>query len=48
MTKLSISAHDLNIETGQYSKPRKTPLNLRKCTLCKFDSVEVSSFSIIL
>ena len=34
MTKLRISAHDLNIETGPYSKPRKTPLNLRKCTLC--------------
>ena len=40
MTKLRISAHDLNIETGRYSKPRKTPLNLRKCTLCKSDSVE--------
>ena len=40
MTKLRISAHDLNIETGRYSQPRKTPLSLRKCTLCKSDSVE--------
>ena len=34
LSKLRISAHTLAIETGRYTQP-KTPLEQRKCSLCK-------------
>ena len=34
-TKFRISAHNLAIETGRYTKPIKTPVNKRACFHCK-------------
>ena len=34
-TKLRISAHNLAIETGRYSKPIETPIEKRLCFHCK-------------
>ena len=34
-TKLRISAHDLLIEMGRYTKPKKTPVENRLCRFCK-------------
>ena len=34
-TKLRISAHNLAIETGRYSKPIETPIDKRVCFHCK-------------
>ncbi len=39
-SKLRISAHQLRIELGRYSVPRKTPLESRTCQLCKTNSIE--------
>lgn len=38
-TKLRISAHQLRIETGRYSRP-KTPLDKRICQLCNSQTTE--------
>ncbi len=38
-TKLRISAHQLRIETGRYSRP-KTPVEKRICQFCDTQSVE--------
>ena len=38
-TKLRISAHDL-IETGHYTKPKKTPVENRLCRFCKSNKIE--------
>ena len=38
-SKLRISAHNLAVETGRYSKP-KTPVEMRKCYLCNTDEIE--------
>jgi len=40
LTQLRISSHCLKIETGRYTKPIKTPLAERKCTLCQSGEVE--------
>ena len=34
LTKLRISAHNLAIETGRYTKPQKTPIEKRTCFHC--------------
>ena len=39
-TKLRISAHDLLIETGRYTKPKKTPVENRLCRFCKSNNIE--------
>ena len=39
-TKLRISAHDLLIETGHYTKPKKTPVENRLCRFCKSNNIE--------
>jgi hypothetical protein len=39
-SKLRISAHQLRIESGRYTRPRKTPLQDRTCLVCKGNSVE--------
>ena len=39
-TKLRISSHDLHIETGRYTKPRKTPVNDRICRFCSTGEIE--------
>ena len=40
LTKLQISAHDLLIETGRYTKPKKTPVENRLCRVCKSNNIE--------
>ena len=40
-TKLRISAHNLAIETGRYSKPIETPPNKRLCFHCKEIETEI-------
>ena len=35
LTKLRISAHNLAIETGRYSRPIETPIEKRLCFHCK-------------
>ena len=45
-SKLRISAHTLQIEAGRYTRP-KTPVELRKCTICKSNSVEDESHFIL-
>lgn len=35
LTKLRISAHNLSIETGRYTQPKKTPIEKRTCFHCK-------------
>ena len=37
-TKLRISAHDLLIETGRYTKPKKTPVENNR--FCKSNKIE--------
>jgi len=39
-TKLRISAHQLHIEMGRYSRPRKTPLSDRICGHCNSREIE--------
>ena len=39
-TQLRISAHDLHIETGRYTKPAKTPVNNRICRFCDKNQIE--------
>ena len=39
-TQLRISAHDLYIETGRYTKPVKTPVENRICQFCNKNKVE--------
>lgn len=39
-TKLRISSHQLQIELGRYTKPRKTPIENRICKLCNSQAVE--------
>lgn len=39
-TKLRISAHQLHIETGRYTRPRKTPLDERICHYCNGGHIE--------
>ena len=39
-TKLRISSHRLQIETGRFTRPRKTPVNERLCKLCNTVNVE--------
>ena len=39
-TQLRISAHDLHIETGRYTKPAKTPIENRICFLCNDNKIE--------
>lgn len=39
-TKLRISSHQLQIELGRYTKPRKTPVENRICKLCNSQEVE--------
>ena len=34
ISKLRISAHDLNIERGRYHRPQKLPISERKCQFC--------------
>ena len=34
LTRLRLSSHRLEIETGRWHKPQKTPRNQRKCTFC--------------
>jgi hypothetical protein len=34
LTRLRTSSHSLMIETGRYTKPRKTPVQERLCKLC--------------
>ena len=38
--KFRISAHQLRIETGRYTKPHKTPLENRTCLLCDSGAIE--------
>ena len=40
LTKLRISAHDLYIETGRYTKPKKTPVDERICRFCTTGEIE--------
>jgi hypothetical protein len=40
MTKFRTSAHKLSIETGRYTKPKKTPVTDRICTMCKSHDIE--------
>lgn len=35
LTKLRVSSHRLEIEVGRWTKPNKTPLDDRKCSVCK-------------
>ena len=37
-TKIRISAHDLEIETGRYNRPIKTPRNERICKWCNLST----------
>ena len=37
--KLRISAHNLPIEIGRHHRPRKIPVEMRKCELCKLDCI---------
>jgi len=39
-TKLRISSHQLQIELGRYTRPRKTPVESRICKVCKGQAVE--------
>ena len=39
-SKLRISSHQLQIEIGRYSKPRKTPIPERICKLCNDLKIE--------
>jgi len=39
-TALRISNHLLNIETGRYKRPKKTPVSERLCTMCSMGAVE--------
>ena len=39
-TQLRISSHGLHIETGRYSKPRKTPVSERICSFCNDNKIE--------
>ena len=39
-TKLRISSHRLQIETGRFTRPRKTPVNERLCKFCNTGDVE--------
>ena len=39
-TKLSISSHDLQIETGRYNKQQKTPVQKRICNYCNMQNIE--------
>ena len=34
LTKIRVSCHRLDIETGRYQKPISLPINQRLCTLC--------------
>ena len=34
LTRLRVSSHRLEIETGRWHKPQKNPLSDRKCQLC--------------
>lgn len=34
LTRLRLSSHRLEIETGRWSKPHRTPINERKCPFC--------------
>ena len=40
LTKLRISGHDLYIETGRYTKPKKTPVDERICRFCTTGEIE--------
>ena len=48
LTKLRISSHNLNIETGRYHKHKKTPLEQRICYFCNSHSVFCNSHSVEL
>ena len=37
---MRISAHQLHIETGRYSRPNPTPINERKCKYCAEETVD--------
>lgn len=39
-TKLRISAHQLRIERGRYTRPRVTPVEERLCNMCKNGEIE--------
>ena len=39
-TKLRICSHDLQIETGRYNKPQKTPVEKRICPYCNMQNIE--------
>ncbi len=39
-TKLRISSHQLQIEIGRYTRPRKTPVEQRTCILCNCNTLE--------
>ena len=39
-TKLRISSHSLNIETGRHTRPKKTPVENRLCHYCTNNSIE--------
>ena len=45
-TKLRISAHQLRIETGRYSRP-KTPVERRICQYCDSQSVETEAHALL-
>jgi hypothetical protein len=46
-TKLRISSHQLRIERGRYTRPRKTPVEDRLCTLCNNGDVETERHYIL-
>jgi hypothetical protein len=46
-TKLRVSAHNLAIETGRFTRPKKTPISKRICLLCDSNIIE-DEFHIIM
>ena len=40
LTKLRVSAYNLAIETGRYTRPHKTPIHNRICLLCNNQEIE--------
>ena len=35
LSKLRVSSHRLQIEAGRWVRPRRIPVNERKCTICQ-------------
>ena len=40
LTRMRISAHNLRIETGRYSRPNPTPINERTCKYCPDEALD--------